>query len=129
MSKKDNREEAYPGEYPGETPAGEQPGSEAENAEAPAGERPNPGGQSGGDPPGGGNNTDPAAADGSARVAVEELAERLHTPASAFAAVMQIKNWAAGKKVTEAEFQTAVDGFLTAPIGGVKEPPEHKEQA
>jgi hypothetical protein len=133
MSKRDSREESYPGEeYSGEPLAEEQPNPGAENGEAPAGEPPVPEPENSGPPPG--EPPDPGGGDGSNTAAAEkhftaeELAKKLKTPASVSAAVREIKKWAAGKKVTEAEFKAAADAFLGAPIGGVKTPPENKEQ-
>jgi hypothetical protein len=51
---------------------------------------------------------------------IEEHAKALQIPAPVFAAVRQMKGWAAGKKIEEAEFKEAVTAFLGAPIGGKK---------
>jgi hypothetical protein len=53
-------------------------------------------------------------------LAIEEHAKALQIPAPVFAAVRQMKGWAAGKKIEEAEFKEAVTTFLGAPIGGKK---------
>ncbi|MDR1587305.1 MAG: hypothetical protein LBS57_07620 [Treponema sp.] len=71
------------------------------------------------------NNEDQFAEDqaDSAVLTIEEHAERLHVDKPVFAAVMQTERWASGKKVPEAVFKKAVEGFLNAPMGGIK-PPE-----
>jgi hypothetical protein len=51
-------------------------------------------------------------------LAIEEHAKARQIAAPVFAAVRQMKGWAAGKKVEEAEFNEAVSAFLGAPIGG-----------
>jgi hypothetical protein len=51
---------------------------------------------------------------------IEEHARRLHIDKPVFAAVMQTERWAGGKKVPEAVFKQAVEGFLNAPMGGAK---------
>jgi hypothetical protein len=48
---------------------------------------------------------------------VEEHAKRRSVAPSIFAAVMQSKGWATGKKTTEAAFKHAVSAFLGAPMG------------
>jgi hypothetical protein len=58
---------------------------------------------------------------------VEDHAKRAALAASVFAAVMQARGWAAGKRVPEEEFKQAVDAFLKAPMGGRK-PPEGEKQ-
>jgi 2-keto-4-pentenoate hydratase len=68
-----------------------------------AGETPAEGGIKSGDP---------------AVLTVEEHAERLKIDRPVFAAVMQTERWASGKKVPEAVFKKAVEGFLNAPMGG-----------
>jgi hypothetical protein len=55
---------------------------------------------------------------------IEEHAEKLKEGKPILAAVMQAEKWAAGKKVTEDVFKTAVDAFLNGPMGGKKKPPE-----
>jgi hypothetical protein len=56
-------------------------------------------------------------------LAIEEHARRLNIDKPVFAAVIQSEKWAGGKKVSEADFKKAVEGFLSAPMGGGK-PPE-----
>lgn len=56
---------------------------------------------------------------GSGLLAIEEHAKRMHIDKPVFAAVMQAENWAGGKKVPEAVFKRAVDGFLNGPMGGI----------
>jgi hypothetical protein len=53
-------------------------------------------------------------------LAIEEHAKALRISAPVFAAVRQMKGWAEGKKVADAEFSKAVNAFLGAPIGGKK---------
>jgi hypothetical protein len=67
-----------------------------------------------------GNQTDLTPAAGEAVLTIEEHAERLHIGKPVFAAVMQTERWAGGKKVSEAVFKRAVEGFLNAPMGGTK---------
>jgi hypothetical protein len=50
-------------------------------------------------------------------LAVEEHAKRQGVAPSIFAAVIQSKGWAAGKKTTETVFEDAVNAFLGAPMG------------
>jgi hypothetical protein len=50
-------------------------------------------------------------------LAIEEHAKALQIPAPVFAAVRQMKGWAAGKKIEKAEFKEAVNAFLNAPVG------------
>ena len=50
---------------------------------------------------------------------VEEHRENLDVDAPIFEAVMQSQNWAAGKRILEADFKKAVDAFLKAPMGGI----------
>ncbi|MDR3019889.1 MAG: hypothetical protein LBU66_03180 [Treponema sp.] len=50
---------------------------------------------------------------------IEEHAKNLKVDASVFTAVMQSNKWASGKRVPEAAFKKAVDGFLKAPMGGI----------
>ena len=132
MSKKDQQEASYSDEeYGGETLGGEQPDSGAGNGEAPVEEQPDPEAGDGEAPVE--EQPDSEAGDGETSspefCTIEEHAKRLKTPTSVFAAVMQTRKWAAGKKVTETEFKTAVEEFLGAPIGGKKAPPpENKEQ-
>ena len=49
---------------------------------------------------------------------IEEHAQKLKVDAPVFAAVMQSNKWASGRRVPEADFKKAVEGFLTAPMGG-----------
>jgi len=51
-------------------------------------------------------------------LAVEEHAKRQRLTAPIFAAVMQSKGWASGKKVTKTEFEEAINAFLDSPMGG-----------
>jgi hypothetical protein len=51
-------------------------------------------------------------------LAIEEHAKARNISAPVFAAIRQMKGWAAGKNVEEAEFKDAVTAFLGAPIGG-----------
>jgi hypothetical protein len=51
-------------------------------------------------------------------LAIEEHKKNLKVGAPVFAAVMQTKGWASGKKVPEAVFKKAVEDFLGAPMGG-----------
>ncbi|MDR0761113.1 MAG: hypothetical protein LBF74_13560 [Treponema sp.] len=53
---------------------------------------------------------------------IEELAKRMKVEAPVFAAVMQSRQWACGKKVTEEVFTQAAQDFLGAPIDGRKPP-------
>jgi hypothetical protein len=46
---------------------------------------------------------------------VEEYAKTMKTPASVLAAVVQSRDWAAGKRISAEEFKTAVEAFLKAP--------------
>jgi hypothetical protein len=49
---------------------------------------------------------------------IEEHAANKKVNAPIFAAVMQCKKWASGKRVPETEFEKAVKDFLNAPMGG-----------
>jgi hypothetical protein len=49
---------------------------------------------------------------------IDEHAVNLKVDAPIFAAVMQSKKWASGKRMPEADFQTAVKEFLNSPMGG-----------
>jgi len=49
---------------------------------------------------------------------IEEHAVSLKVDAPIFAAVMQSKKWASGKRMPEADFKTAVKEFLDSPMGG-----------
>jgi hypothetical protein len=49
---------------------------------------------------------------------IEEHKKNLNVDAPVFAAVIQAKGWAGGKKVPEAVFKRAVEDFLGAPMGG-----------
>jgi hypothetical protein len=60
-------------------------------------------------------------------VTIEELAEKLKVGKPVLAAVKQSEGWAAGKKVTEAVFKTAIAAFLGAPMGGKAETPKEGE--
>lgn len=51
---------------------------------------------------------------------VEEHSKRQKLTAPIFAAVMQSKGWASGKKVTKSEFEEAIKAFLGSPMGGKK---------
>ena len=62
-------------------------------------------------------NTEATAAVPPAFRAIEEHAKARRLSAPVFAAVRQMKGWAAGKKVEEAEFTEAVNAFLNAPAG------------
>lgn len=53
-------------------------------------------------------------------LAVEEHSKRQKLTAPIFAAVMQSKGWASGKKVTKSEFEEAIKAFLGSPMGGKK---------
>jgi hypothetical protein len=55
---------------------------------------------------------------GSGILAIEEHAKRMNIDKPIFAAVMQSENWASGKKVPEAVFKKAVEGFLNGSMGG-----------
>jgi len=57
---------------------------------------------------------------GPMRLTVEEHAKRQRLTAPIFAAVMQSKGWASGKKVTKTEFEEAIKAFLGSPMGGKK---------
>jgi hypothetical protein len=57
-------------------------------------------------------------------LSIEEHAEKLKVGKPIVAAVMQAEGWAAGKRVTEAVFKTAIDTFLNAPMNGEQRPPE-----
>jgi hypothetical protein len=48
---------------------------------------------------------------------VEEHARQQGVAPSIFAAVMQSKNWAYGRKTSEAVFKDAVDAFLGVSMG------------
>jgi hypothetical protein len=50
---------------------------------------------------------------------IEEHAKNLHIDAPVFAAVMQSKKWAGGKRVPEAAFKKAIADFNGAPMGGM----------
>jgi len=50
---------------------------------------------------------------------IEEHKKNLNISAPVFAAVMQSKGWASGKRVPEASFKKAVEDFLNAPMDGV----------
>jgi hypothetical protein len=67
-------------------------------------------------PPDPGNDTPPDSGEG--LPAIEEHAKNLQVGAPVFAAVMQAEGWAAGKRIPEAAFTTAVEAFLNAPMGG-----------
>lgn len=66
------------------------------------------------------NEVDLALPEGSGNLTIEEHAQRLNIDAPVFAAVMQFEKWASGKRVPEAAFKQAVEGFLNAPMGGRK---------
>jgi len=51
-------------------------------------------------------------------ITIEEHKKNLNIDAPVFAAVMQSKGWASGKRVPEAVFKKAVEDFLGAPMGG-----------
>jgi hypothetical protein len=60
--------------------------------------------------------------DGKQEIAtIEEHKKNLNISAPVFAAVIQAKGWASGKKVLLADFQRAVEDFLGAPMDGVRE--------
>jgi hypothetical protein len=52
--------------------------------------------------------------------AIEEHKKNLNISAPIFAAVVQSKGWASGKRVPEAIFKEAVEDFLGAPMDGVR---------
>jgi hypothetical protein len=52
-------------------------------------------------------------------LAIEEHASAMSISAPVFAAVLQYKGWAMGKKIEKNEFEEAVKDVLNAPIGGV----------
>jgi len=52
---------------------------------------------------------------------IEEHKKNMNISAPVFAAVIQMKGWASGKKVPEAVFEEAVKEFLGAPMDGVQE--------
>ncbi len=62
----------------------------------------------------------PVLSDAKASMTVEEHAKRQRLTAPIFAAVMQSKGWASGKKVTKTEFEEAIKAFLGSPMGGKK---------
>jgi len=72
------------------------------------------------DNPASGGNGSPDQKTGPELFTIEEHARRLNIDAPVFAAVMQTERWANGKKVPEAVFKQAVEGFLNAPMGGKK---------
>ena len=49
---------------------------------------------------------------------IEEHRKNLGIEAPVFAAVMQAEKWAAGKKILEADFLSAVNRFLAGSMGG-----------
>jgi hypothetical protein len=51
---------------------------------------------------------------------IEDLAARLGIAPSMLAAVMQSRDWAGGKQVSEREFKEAVTAFLDAPMSGIR---------
>lgn len=52
---------------------------------------------------------------------VEELGAKRNTPYAVFRGVTAAENWLPGKRVTEAEYDAAVQRFLGSPMGkGVK---------
>jgi hypothetical protein len=52
---------------------------------------------------------------------IEEHRKNLNVSAPVFAAVIQAKGWASGKKVPVTVFEKAVKDFLGAPMDGVME--------
>lgn len=48
---------------------------------------------------------------------IEELKEKKQTPAAFHCGTCAANKWGPGKMVTEAEYDTAVDTFKTAPMG------------
>ncbi|MDR2516832.1 MAG: hypothetical protein LBC88_05555 [Spirochaetaceae bacterium] len=66
-----------------------------------------------------GNREEPGAAEVPGIRAIEEHAKAAGVSAPVFAAVKRARGRAAGKKVEKGEFEKAVNGFLSAPIGGV----------
>jgi len=52
---------------------------------------------------------------------IEEHRKNLNVNAPVFAAVMQAKGWASGKKVPQAVFEKAVADFLGAPMDGERD--------
>jgi hypothetical protein len=98
---------------------------------APAGNE-NPENSPGGNPPPENNsNNSPGSETKPEMLTIEELSKQMKVDAPVFAAVMQSKQWASGKRVPEADFKKAVEDFLGAPIDGRKPPekkiPENKE--
>ncbi|MDR2784812.1 MAG: hypothetical protein LBB83_02740 [Treponema sp.] len=57
---------------------------------------------------------------------IEEYAKTLKTGKPILAAIMEAERWAAGKKVTEDVFKTAVDTFLNGPMNGERNAPKEK---
>jgi hypothetical protein len=53
---------------------------------------------------------------------IEEYAEKFKTGKPILAAIMEAEGWAAGKKVTEEVFKTAVETFLNGPMNGERNP-------
>jgi hypothetical protein len=58
------------------------------------------------------------AAEPTTFLAIEDHAKAWRVTAPVFAAVCQMRGWATGKKMEEAEFNAAVNAFLGAPVGG-----------
>jgi hypothetical protein len=133
MSRKNNADQSW--ENQGDpAPAGDEApatNSAPENEPAPEGNSDSDGG---GTPPedSASGRKDPDKKDGPELLTVEEHARNMKIDAPVFAAVMQTERWAAGKKVPEAAFKKAVEGFLNAPMGGRKPPqeeaPKHEEK-
>lgn len=53
-------------------------------------------------------------------LSIEELKEKYKTPDKVFNGIKAAENWRAGKAVTEADYQKALDGFMKAPMSGKK---------
>jgi hypothetical protein len=74
----------------------------------------------------------PDKKDGPELLTIEEHARNMKIDAPVFAAVIQTERWASGKKVPEAAFKKAVEGFLNAPMGGEnpsrEEAPKNEEK-
>jgi len=78
----------------------------------------------------GNNQSDPGLGDqnGKPEIAtIEEHKKNLNISAPVFAAVIQAKGWASGKRVPVAVFEKAVKDFLGAPMDGVEDFPAIEE--
>jgi hypothetical protein len=132
MSKKNTNEDQPWEDQADPVPAGEElpAAGPAPESGTPA-DDPVPGNQEnpeGPNDPGGGENpegpSDPGSGETPDLPAIEDHAKEHKTPASVFAAVMQMQGWAAGKKVTAEEYREAVETFMGAPMGGGENPGE-----